>query len=342
MTQRSHLLTSEANSGLPLEEIRNKYDSGGYLSWLRDTVAKGDYDVFNQLLQDQQDIYYNNYVYNKNQQVKEQLNNLGRSSYSYPEGGEMAYKSGNMGDPPQPSLIQPLPNTTTESMPYSHYGNNQIPIQTNDNIHGNVFKTIEPLPNQQLREIEEYNNEKYLEENLPYSFKKAAALNMHANFLRTPEVETAYNKESGYNKKDGTWWPYSSSEGGEKTTGYGFKGKANTPVDEEIAKKGYLTSEENEMFLQQRIRADYDVITNTYESIYGEGSMQEVPPFYISIMLDKQFNTKKGLKDFPKLMQAIHDDDIEGIKKEFTTKDTKMRNIIMGKAIDKYVEKQKK
>lgn len=34
--------------------------------------------------------------------------------------------------------------------------------------------------------------------------------------------------------------------------------------------------------------------------------------------------------------------DIEGIKKEFTTKDTKMRNIIMGKAIDKYVEKQKK
>lgn len=261
-------------------------------------------------------------------------------SFKYAGGGQLS--TTNVWDPPQPSLIQPLPNTTTESMPYSHYGNNQIPIQTNDNIHGNVFKTIEPLPNQQLREIEEYNNEKYLEENLPYSFKKAAALNMHANFLRTPEVETAYNKESGYNKKDGTWWPYSSSEGGEKTTGYGFKGKANTPVDEEIAKKGYLTSKENEMFLQQRIRADYDVITNTYESIYGEGSMQEVPPFYISIMLDKQFNTKKGLKDFPKLMQAIHDDDIEGIKKEFTTKDTKMRNIIMGKAIDKYVEKQKK
>ena len=130
-------------------------------------------------------------------------------------------------------------------------------------------------------------------------------------------IEQENEHRKGWNPLTRRWRSHKSAEGGEDTIGYGIKLVKGSPWAETAMKQGYLTNDQVMTALDQMSRWYYGEAEKVYNKKFGEGAWDLLNGKERSFLTDYQYNVKNGgLKNFPKLMQAIHDGDIAGIKKE--------------------------
>lgn len=123
--------------------------------------------------------------------------------------------------------------------------------------------------------------------------------------------------KKGWNPIRKRWYPHKSAEGGAKTIAYGIKMIPGAPWANLAIKQGYLTEEQALDALDQMSRSYYDDAAKVYNSKFGKGSWDMLNGKERSFLTDYQYNVKNGgLKKFPKLMEAMHNGDIDGIKRE--------------------------
>ena len=143
---------------------------------------------------------------------------------------------------------------------------------------------------------------------------------------RIAREENAKLVKNGYIPELDAWQPHESVEGGAKTIGYGLKlGPHNQAVLDELERNksakypnGYIS---DAFALQQSadlLREEYEPLAKKYwNSTFNDDSWDNLSPKMKSIILDYQYNVKGGIKEFPKLMRAIHDKDYDGIKANY-------------------------
>lgn len=119
----------------------------------------------------------------------------------------------------------------------------------------------------------------------------------------------------GYNPKNNRYTAYDSVEGGEQTIGDGLKLYANEPWTKLYNKQGYLTKEQHDQFVRDRIVKDYNATRTFYDKINNDqGAFDRLSPEWQGYIID--FNYNPGITQFPSLMRAVYAGDIEAIKRE--------------------------
>lgn len=156
-------------------------------------------------------------------------------------------------------------------------------------------------------------------------------------------VKQAENsKEVG--KKNGKWFPHASVEGGTKTIGYGRKltsaeDKGNYIVlpngsIHDFDTDGGLTDQEIQTILEDNLTKNRNLARVLFNK-YAKGNehktvpteFDKISPMYQDILIELSFNaglmSKSGKKwGWPKLIDAILNNDIEKVKQEVSTKYT--------------------
>lgn len=133
---------------------------------------------------------------------------------------------------------------------------------------------------------------------------------------RIMAVENSKNNvNGGYDAKTGRWYPHKSHEGGADTIAYGIKLSNGTPEAAVALKQGYLTDEQATHFVDTLVQKHYNTARKYYNEVYGEGAWDKLSDKSQSILVDYSYNP--GLSKFPKLMEAFHSGDKEGILREY-------------------------
>lgn len=129
---------------------------------------------------------------------------------------------------------------------------------------------------------------------------------------RIREVEnTKRHSRGGWDKSTGRWYPHKSIEGGAKTIAYGFKLLGDSPIDTLVEKQGYLTDQQAEEILQKNAVRYLEGAKRVYDSTFKAGDFDKLSPYSQAILGD--FHYTPGLTKFPKLMNAFHEGDMQGI-----------------------------
>lgn len=126
------------------------------------------------------------------------------------------------------------------------------------------------------------------------------------------EENNKYNPLSGYNFITKKWKSHKSPEGGKDTIGYGFKLGIDNELDKLYEDQGYLTDEQVENKLTQNVIKYLNNAKEYYNSQGGD--FDKLNPMYQSVLGDIHYTA--GLSKFPKLIEAIKNNDFENIKKE--------------------------
>ena len=192
----------------------------------------------------------------------------------------------------------------------------------------------------------QWETEKYREEHPEEYVPEFAYTDAMNRIAREENVKLVKN---GYIPELNAWQPHKSVEGGAKTVGYGLKlGPHNQAVLDELERNksdkypnGYIS---DAFALQQSanlLRDEYEPLAKKYwNSTFKDDSWDNLSPKMKSIILDYQYNVRGGIKEFPKLMRAIHDKDYDGIKanyKRYTNKNK--RELGRNKSIYKDLER---
>ena len=192
----------------------------------------------------------------------------------------------------------------------------------------------------------QWETEKYREEHPEEYVPEFAYTDAMNRIAREENVKLVKN---GYIPELNAWQPHKSVEGGAKTIGYGLKlGPHNQAVLDELERNksdkypnGYIS---DAFALQQSanlLRDEYEPLAKKYwNSTFKDDSWDNLSPKMKSIILDYQYNVRGGIKEFPKLMRAIHDKDYDGIKanyKRYTNKNK--RELGRNKGIYKDLER---
>lgn len=144
------------------------------------------------------------------------------------------------------------------------------------------------------------------------------------------------NKSGGYDTATNRWYPHKSVEGGNDTVGFGFKLGMNPEVDALINTQGYLTDEQNTSLTTGMVQKYMDSAKNYYNKKYGEGSWDNLSPKTQSLLTDYHYNP--GLSKFPKFVDAIYNNDLEGMYdnyKRYSGKRELGRNKYIKEELDK-------
>lgn len=172
--------------------------------------------------------------------------------------------------------------------------------------------------------------------------KKKAAV--HDAREKLKQLENNKNlKSGGYDKDTDRWYEHSSVEGGANTIGSGFKlNKPNDPVQKLVESRrndsrGYITDQENDQLVLDRTVSDfYDEARRIYDKRYEEEAFDKLSPKAQSILTEFHYNG--SLRPFRKFTDAIHNNDVEGMKshyKRYTKgRPLKQRNEYVGREID--------
>lgn len=131
------------------------------------------------------------------------------------------------------------------------------------------------------------------------------------NRLRQEE-NNKYNPLSGYNPVTKRWKSHKSPEGGKDTIGYGFKLGIDEELDKLYNDQGYLTDKQVENILSNNVTKYLKNARDYYNSQGGD--FDSLNPMYQSVLGDIHYTS--GLSKFPKLIEAIKNNDFENIKKE--------------------------
>lgn len=154
---------------------------------------------------------------------------------------------------------------------------------------------------------------------------------------RLHSVENAGNV--GYDPRTGRYTAYDSVEGGEKTVGDGLKLLPGQPWTDVYNRQGYLTKEQHDRFVRERIQKDWNATRAFYDKINGGGSFDKLSPEWQGYAID--FNYNPGVTRFPNLMRAIHSGDTNAIKREssrMTGGKPLGRNRVMNDDVDRITE----
>lgn len=191
----------------------------------------------------------------------------------------------------------------------------------------------------------QWETEKYKEEHPEEYVPEFAYTDAMNRIVREENVKLVKN---GYIPELNAWQPHKSVEGGAKTIGYGLKlGPHNQAVLDELERNksdkypnGYIS---DAFALQQSanlLRDEYEPLAKKYwNSTFKDDSWNNLSPKMKSIILDYQYNVRRGIKAFPKLMRAIHDKDYDGIKANYKRYDDKKRELGRNKGIYQDLER---
>ncbi len=154
------------------------------------------------------------------------------------------------------------------------------------------------------------------------------------------------NPNSGWDEKNKRWYPHDSSEGGEKTIGYGFKLNKHTqgrkdPWQTKVEEQGYLTDSQAIQAADSMARLFYRSTKDTYDNRVGKGKFSLLSPKTRSFLTDYAYTG--SLKKFKNLMDATASGDLHRMKQESSrtytdkkgrTHPTKQRNDYMLRELD--------
>ena len=165
--------------------------------------------------------------------------------------------------------------------------------------------------------------------------KKRRANALAAEFVLKEGIENTVNSPY-YNKERDRWVPQESVEGGADTIGKGLKmNNVNTDWYKTLKKQGYLTNAQMEKGVQEMMTGFYDKAKNIYNEQHGDYAWDALAPEKQSLLMDYAYNGV--LNQFPKFMQAVHDNDRDSIlneykrhvgKKELKTRNRETLNLI--------------
>ena len=117
----------------------------------------------------------------------------------------------------------------------------------------------------------------------------------------------------GWNEDDSLWFPHPSPEGGNDTIGYGHK-LLDIEVDQ--ANKGLTDEEVEELLVEDLYEAARDsenILKEYFDANYDELSTNSQ-----EMLVDFAFNLGgHGLRKFPKFVNAIIDDEMDIMRKEY-------------------------
>lgn len=121
--------------------------------------------------------------------------------------------------------------------------------------------------------------------------------------------------KNGY--KNGKWYAHSSAEGGGKTVGPGIKinSKTHPLYDKVITKKQGLTTEEANKYLLELSGRSFDKVGKYITNKYDQVAWDTISPNIKQLLIRKDYNSRNGIKAFPKLVDAAVKGDIEGMRK---------------------------
>ena len=137
---------------------------------------------------------------------------------------------------------------------------------------------------------------------------------------RIERVENMKTKKGGWDNEKRIWFAHDSYEGGAPTIGYGIKLNKGTKAREVFDKQGYLTEAQEREFRTELMTNALQQAKKAYDKKFGIGQFDLLDFKAQSLLGDKEYNVSGGVKTFPKLMTAVHNNDIEGIKKQVITK----------------------
>jgi len=154
--------------------------------------------------------------------------------------------------------------------------------------------------------------------------------------IRVKAVENSKdNPKGGWDKEKQVWYPHDSAEGGAQTIAYGIKLSNGTPEAALAAEQGYLTDEQVDALTYSSVRRYHNSARKVYDKKYGEGEWDKLSAKQQSILTDYEYNP--GLREFPLFMQAVRNNDKNGMlkqykrylnKKELTGRNAYLRNEI--------------
>lgn len=124
------------------------------------------------------------------------------------------------------------------------------------------------------------------------------------------------NKRGGWDAASGVWRPHKSNEGGAKTIGYGIKLSNGTRWAGLAQKQNFLTDRQVEEAVADMASEYYGRAQKAYDGMFGIGEWDALSWKAQSILTDYEYNSRRGLRSYPKLLKAIHDGDIETAKSE--------------------------
>ena len=127
-------------------------------------------------------------------------------------------------------------------------------------------------------------------------------------------LENPQNKN--YDEKTQRYYSYPSIEGGPYTVGDGLKLYPKAEWTQIYNSQGFLTKEQHDNFVKNRIISDYIKAKEIYNKRFYNGSWDSLTPLERLIPIDIQYNVKGGLKTFPEFMKALNNRDIEKQRKE--------------------------
>lgn len=155
---------------------------------------------------------------------------------------------------------------------------------------------------------------------------------------RLVRVENSKTRKGGWDKTREVWIPHRSFEGGYKTIGYGLKLTPGSEVKKVVDKQGFLTETQEEYFRTNNVKRSYAKAKQVYEDIYGEDSFEDLHYKTQSLLTDKEYNVRKGLKEWPGLMKSVNAADISSIRNNIVTKarnpKTKKLEVLKGRNDD--------
>lgn len=137
---------------------------------------------------------------------------------------------------------------------------------------------------------------------------------------RIERVENKKNKKGGWNNEKRIWFAHDSYEGGAPTIGYGIKLNKGTKAREVFDRQGYLTEAQEREFRTELMQNALRQVKKSYDKKFGSGQFDLLDFKAQSLLGDKEYNVAGGVDTFPKLMAAVHNNDIEEIKKQVITK----------------------
>jgi hypothetical protein len=165
--------------------------------------------------------------------------------------------------------------------------------------------------------------------------KRREANALATEFVLREGIENTMNSPY-YNKEKDRWTPQKSVEGGADTIGKGLKmNNVNTDWYKTLNKQGYLTNAQMEKGVQEMMTGFYDKAKNIYNGQHGNYAWDALAPEKQSLLMDYAYNGV--LNQFPKFMQAVHDNDKDSIlneykrhvgKKELKTRNRETLNLI--------------
>lgn len=155
---------------------------------------------------------------------------------------------------------------------------------------------------------------------------------------RLVRVENSKTRKGGWDKNREVWVPHKSFESGYKTIGYGLKLTPGSEVKKLVDRQGFLTEAQEEYFRTNNVKKSHTKAKQVYENLYGEDSFEDLHYKTQSLLTDKEYNVRKGLKEWPGLMNSVNNTDIPSIRDNIVTKarnpKTKKLEVLKGRNDD--------